>query len=67
MEILKDFWAKDECQEEVKTVYKYAVDLKRRLQETCKIAQEELKKSQEVHKLHVDIQEQCMKAFYLLP
>ncbi len=48
MDILRAYWGKEDNDEEVKTVYKYVVDLKRRLQETCNIAQEELLKAQEM-------------------
>ena len=54
MEILRDFWSNNECEDEVKTVYKYVVDLKKRLLETCKIAQEEIMKSQELQKVYYD-------------
>ena len=53
MEILRAYWGKDE-KEEVKNVYKYVMDLKQRLQETCNIAQEELLKAQEIHKKRYD-------------
>ena len=46
MQILHDLWTKEETPEEVKTTYGYVIDLRNRLEETCKLAQEELKKTQ---------------------
>jgi hypothetical protein len=73
MEILRAYWGKEEIEEDVKTVYKYVVDLQNRLQETCKIAQEELKRAQEMHKRHYDKKARAMslkvgqKVLLLLP
>lgn len=39
---------------EVKTVYQYVLDLRERLEETMKVAQEELKKAQGRHKNNFD-------------
>ena len=46
MQILHDLWTKEETPEEVKTTYEYVIDLRNRLEDTCKLAQEELKKTQ---------------------
>ena len=50
MEILKAYWAKEEHDDDAKTVYQYVIELKSRLENTCKLAQEELLKAQEVQK-----------------
>ena len=54
MDILRAYWTKDTEDEEVKTVYKYVVDLKTRLEDTCRIAHEELLKSRDRQKLYYD-------------
>ena len=46
MMILKQLWTKEEFDSEVKTSYQYVVDLREKMEETLKIAQEELKRSQ---------------------
>ncbi|XP_033728194.1 uncharacterized protein LOC117317492 [Pecten maximus] len=43
MMILRELWTKDVPDTDVKTTYQYVVDLKERLEETCKLAQEQLK------------------------
>ena len=50
MEILKEYWAKEDQSDETKTIYQYVVDLRNRLEETCALAQEELIKAQETQK-----------------
>lgn len=47
MAILKELWTKEQLEPEVKTTYQYVIDLQTRLQETCKLAAEELRKAQE--------------------
>ena len=44
LDILRDIWS-NELQDEVKSTYQYVFDLKQRLEETCRMAQEELTKS----------------------
>ena len=46
MMILKQLWTKEVEDPEVKTSYAYVFDLRERLEDTEKLAQEELKKSQ---------------------
>ncbi len=46
MSILRELWTKQQLEPEVKTTYQYVVDLQNRLQETCRLATEELKKAQ---------------------
>lgn len=54
MEILKAYWGKEKQESEVKTVYKYVLDLETKLEETCKLAHEELIKARESQKRHFD-------------
>ena len=54
MSILGELWTKDEITPEVKTTYEYVIDLKSRLSETCKLAQETLAKSQNKYKKYYD-------------
>ena len=46
MQILYELWAKDDTPDGVKTTYEYVLDLRNRLEENCRLAQEELQKSQ---------------------
>ncbi|XP_066990457.1 uncharacterized protein [Macrobrachium rosenbergii] len=52
--ILRDLWDKERNEEEVRTTYDYVFNLRERLEETCKLAQEELKKSQGKYKFFYD-------------
>lgn len=54
MEILRTLWTKQCDSPEVKSCYKYVTDLKQRLQNTCKIAHEELSKAQVRYKKQYD-------------
>ncbi|XP_064645443.1 uncharacterized protein K02A2.6-like [Lineus longissimus] len=54
MELLKKYWTQDDSESESKPVYKYVVDLKQRLQETCKLPQEALCKAQQRQKMYYD-------------
>ena len=46
MTILKELWSGQLDDSEVKTTYQYVVDLRSRLEETCKMARENLEKTQ---------------------
>jgi RNase H-like domain found in reverse transcriptase/Reverse transcriptase (RNA-dependent DNA polymerase)/Integrase zinc binding domain/Integrase core domain len=46
MTILRELWTKEHLEPEVKTTYQYVLDLQTKLQETCKIAAEELRRAQ---------------------
>jgi len=46
MALLKRIWTDEDKDPEVKTLYQYVVDLRDRVQETCKMAKEELAKVQ---------------------
>ena len=52
--ILKELWTRDIGDEEVKTTYQYVVDLRMRLDDTCKLAQEELSKNSKKYKAYYD-------------
>jgi hypothetical protein len=54
MMIMKELMTKEISETEVKTVYQYVIDLKTRLSETMKIAQDELKKAQARYKVNFD-------------
>ncbi len=45
MTILKELWTREVPDPEVKTTYQYVFDLKEKLQETCELAQENMRKS----------------------
>ena len=54
MAILKELWTGESESTEVKTSYQYVLELKERLEETMKLAQEELTKNQIRYKKHYD-------------
>ena len=54
MTILKELWSNETDSPEIKTTYQYIVDLRERLDETCKLAQNELSKSQVKGKKYFD-------------
>ena len=54
MTILKELWSGDVETSEVKTTYEYVLDLRNRIEATCKLAQEELKKSASRYKRYYD-------------
>ena len=46
MRVLRDLWANEETDEEVRTTYQYILELRERLESTCQLAHEELSKAQ---------------------
>ncbi|XP_033733588.1 uncharacterized protein LOC117322759 [Pecten maximus] len=54
MSILRELWTKEVEPPEVQTTYQYVLNLRNILEETCDIAQKELRKSQVRHKHHFD-------------
>ena len=52
--ILKELWTKELNIPEVKSSYEYVTELRERLEDTLKLAQEELEKSQKRYKRHYD-------------
>ena len=71
--ILKELWTSNIEDEEVKTTYQYVVDLRQRLEDTCKLAQEELVKNSKKYKTYYDTKakvrslKKVMKFFYCFP
>ena len=54
MDILKKLWVGEIDSDETKTTYQYIVDLKKKLEETCRLAQSELEKAQGKGKYYHD-------------
>ena len=54
MNILKQLWTKDIGEEEVRSSYQYVMELRERLEETWKLAQQELEKAQRKQKFYYD-------------
>ena len=54
MTILKELWTEEETDSEVKTTYQYVVDLKHRLEETMKLAQNALRRASNQNKKYFD-------------
>lgn len=54
MAILKELWTNDRTEPDIKTTYQYVLDLKERLEETCRMAHEELQRSSTRYKKYYD-------------
>ena len=54
LQILRQFWTREQSDPEVRTTYQYVVDLRNRLEETWYMAHEELKKHQVIQKRQFD-------------
>ena len=54
LKILKELWAGEAEGREEESTYQYVLDLRNRLEHTCKLARESLSQSQEVYKHHFD-------------
>ncbi|XP_041467568.1 uncharacterized protein LOC121417899 [Lytechinus variegatus] len=54
LSLIKTIWEEEDASEEVKTTYEYVVDLRARMEETCKLAQEELKRASARYKKYYD-------------
>ena len=54
LSILKELWTEEIKDDEVKTTYQYIVDLRKRLEETMDIVQNELNKSSRKYKYYAD-------------
>ncbi|XP_062613758.1 uncharacterized protein LOC134275492 [Saccostrea cucullata] len=50
MKILRELWTKEVADSGVRTTYQYVVDLKERLEATCRLARENLQKSSEKYR-----------------
>ena len=46
MSVLRDIWADEDINEQTKTTYQYVLELRERLESTCKLAHDELRKAQ---------------------
>lgn len=55
MSILRELWTQEQPDEEVRSTYQYVVDLKERLQDTCHLAHEELRKAQAKQLKHYNL------------
>ena len=47
MSVLRDIWSDEDINEQTKTTYQYVLELRERLESTCKLAHDELRKAQE--------------------
>lgn len=54
MAILKELWTGESIDDETKSSYGYMVELRKRLDDTCQIAQEQLKKAKMTQKTYYD-------------
>ena len=54
MRILRKLWTGDKDSEEVRTASQYVLDLRNRVEETCKIARESLRHASAKQKAHFD-------------
>ena len=54
LSILRGLWDKERNEEEVRTTYEYVFNLREKLEQTCKLASEELRKSQGKYKEYYD-------------
>ncbi len=52
--VLKELWSKQVEEGEVKTTYQYVVDLKQRLENTCQLAQDNLRDAAKHYKKYFD-------------
>ena len=52
MHLLRELWTKDIDEHEVKSSYQYVLDLRERLEDTLKLAQEQLKLSEAKQKCY---------------
>ncbi|XP_069182444.1 uncharacterized protein [Procambarus clarkii] len=54
LQVLKNLWEGDDCTPETKTTYEYVIDLRKWLENTCQLAQEQLAKGKEYQKQTYD-------------
>ena len=54
MKILKELWTNEMEENELKTTYQYVLDIRERIEETCRIAGEGLSKAQATNKRYYD-------------
>ena len=46
MSVIRDIWANEDTEEQTRTTYQYVLELREKLEETCKLAHDELRKAQ---------------------
>ena len=54
LSILRELWDKEKNEGEVVSTYEYVFKLREQLEQTCKLAHEQLRKSQQKYKFHFD-------------
>ena len=54
MAVLRDLWTKEQMGEEIRDASQYVVDLRNRIEETCRVAQQNLKGATKRYKQHFD-------------
>jgi len=54
MAILRELWTNENHNDEIRSTYEYVTDLRNRLEDTCKVAQESLGQSEQRYKKHFD-------------
>ena len=55
LKILKELWSSERTtSDEIKSTYKHVIDLRNRLEETCKLAQDQLKRAKVIQKSNYD-------------
>lgn len=54
MAVLRELWTNEKLDQDKKTAYGHMVELRQRLEETCKLAHKELKPAKLVQKSHYD-------------
>jgi hypothetical protein len=54
LDVLRDLWTNQNGDAETKTTYQYVLDLRNRIEETCKLAQEEIAKTHVRNKSRLD-------------
>ena len=61
MSILRELWSEEVKDDQTKTTYQYVIDLRERLERTCKVAQENLGKASKRYKRYYDRRAQKRK------
>ena len=54
MAILKELWSEEISDDQVLSTYQYVIDLRERLEQTCKLAHDNLKKVEGKQKTYYD-------------
>ena len=54
MEILREVWPGDKVTEETICAYGYVIDLRNRIESTCRLASENIKEAVKTYKKHFD-------------